>query len=60
MLIFGCVGLFVDCLNFYVFYDWLPAHDVDVAKSLNMGSAWFHLVSDTLRSVSTITVACDR
>jgi len=55
MLIFGVLGLIVDITNFAAFY--YLSKTEDSLQALNMRSAYFHVLADTLRSCATVGLA---
>jgi len=57
MLGFGLVGLLFDFISFFIFHCVYEQESSQESQELNMSSAWLHILSDTLRSVSTIAVA---
>jgi len=57
MLGFGIVGLCFDVICFFTFHCLFEKEHGEESQELNMSSAWLHVLSDTLRSVSTIAVA---
>jgi len=57
MLGFGLIGLAFDVVSFFTFHCMFTEEGGEDSQQLNMSSAWLHVLSDTLRSVSTIAVA---
>lgn len=55
MLGFGIVGLLFDGISFATFHC-IHEEESKASETLNMSSAWLHVLSDTLRSVATISV----
>jgi len=56
MLGFGVIGLTVDIISFSTFHCLFDNDTAGHSEKLNMTSAWLHVLSDTLRSLCTITV----